>query len=140
MDSHSASVVGTLNLKTFFNFFQSDESNTSDCSIANTSPIASTSTGVTRKRIPQNQPNLQREAMMNMAVQVMNRPQDSCQIFGDFVADQLRRLKIDKREKLERAIQRTILNITEENSETNLREPQAASTPNKNYEEHDYNY
>lgn len=56
--------------------------------------------------------SLQRKAILNRAFEVLQTKSDSAQIFGDFVADQLRQLDDAKSKQLQRIIQREILRFT----------------------------
>lgn len=77
------------------------------------------SSSTKKRRSTQGQPNLQREALLNAAIDTMKRPTDTFQVFGDFVADQLCQLPPEKQKKLQLMIQRNILLVCEEEQENN---------------------
>lgn len=61
---------------------------------------------------------LQNDAMMKSAMKILSTPVDSFQIFGDFVADQMRGMNENKRKRLKLIIQKAIIELEEEPDET----------------------
>lgn len=60
------------------------------------------------------------DVVLENALQIMQKPSDEYQIFGDFVASELRGLrKAGSKRKLKRLIQQAILKVTDEDDEDN---------------------
>lgn len=60
------------------------------------------------------------DVVLENALQIMQKPSDEYQIFGDFVASELRGLrKAGSKRKLKRLIQQAILKVTDEDDEAN---------------------
>lgn len=106
--------LGAFNYKCFcvLNFFK-DLSITLD----NDENIQS----VPRKRQKKNNSEKdEHDVVLENALQIMQKPSDEYQIFGDFVASELRGLrKSGSKRKLKRLIQQAILKVTDEDDEDN---------------------
>lgn len=57
---------------------------------------------------------LQKEALMKNAMKILGTPGDSYQIFGDYIADQLRTMAEKKQKRLKLLIQKAVILVEEE--------------------------
>ena len=58
--------------------------------------------------------NLQKDALMSNAMKILGTPRDSHQIFGDYIADQLRNMTEAKQKRFKLMIQKAIVVVAEE--------------------------
>lgn len=65
---------------------------------------------------------MQKENLLKNAMKVLSEPSDSCQIFGDYVADQMRSMIEKKRKKLKLIIQKAIIELEEQDELEELEE------------------
>lgn len=73
-----------------------------------------------RQKNKSNSEKDEHDAALENALQIMQKPCDEYQIFGDFVASELRGLrKAASKRKLKRLIQQAILEVTDEDDEEN---------------------
>lgn len=58
--------------------------------------------------------SLQKDTLLNNAMKILGTPADSLQIFGDYIADQLRNMTEVKQKRLRLLIQKAIVAVEEE--------------------------
>lgn len=100
--------------------------NGSDFSILASSSKLSTSTedvgsgSYRRKKATKSKDTLQKETLLSNAMNILGSPTDSHQIFGDYVADQMRNMTVDKQKRLKLLIQKAIIQVEEEFEPTEM--------------------
>lgn len=109
-----------------------DEESSHDAFTSPTSPILSWEANKKRKLNKINTPSSViegKDEIINEALDVLRTPRDDCDVFGEFVAIEVRQIRSEKRRRiLKRTIQRAIIDAAEEEDRWESLSPAASAS------------